>query len=120
MVVADDDPRVLALFVATLQLAGYRVHEAADGAAAWELVRAHRPAVVVTDAAMPGRTGPELARAIKADPDLAPTYVIIVSGSVAPAALAAIRTSGADRFLPKPVSPGALAQAVAEGLARNR
>ncbi len=115
--VADDEPRVLALFAATLQPAGYRILEAADGDAAWALVRAHRPAVVVTDAAMPGRSGPELVRAIRADPVVASTYVIIVSGSVAPAELEAIRACGADLILRKPVSPRARALAVAEGLA---
>jgi CheY-like chemotaxis protein len=116
VVVADDEPEVRALFVAGLQPAGYRILEAADGDAAWALVRAHRPALVVSDAAMPGRSGPELARAIKADPGLTPTYVIIVSGTVAPAELEAIRTCGADLFLSKPVSLRALAQAVAAGL----
>jgi two-component system response regulator MtrA len=117
VVVADDDLRVRALFAASLAPAGYRLLEAADGDAAWRLVRAHRPAVVVSDVAMPGRSGPELTRAIKADPGLAPTYVILVSGTAAPAELAAIRACGADRFLPKPVTPRALAQAVAEGVA---
>ena len=117
VVVADDEPGVRALFVAGLQAAGYQVLEAVDGVVAWALVRAHRPAVVVTDATMPGRSGPELVRAIRADPCLASTYVIIVSGAADPADVAAIRSCGADRYLPKPFSPQSLTQAVAEGLA---
>jgi CheY-like chemotaxis protein len=114
-VVADDDPGVRALVVELLAAAGYRPLAAADGEAAWALVRAHRPAVVVADHHMPGRSGALLARAIKADPALSGTRVILVSGAGHPAALAAIRASGADRFLPKPFALAALARAVAEG-----
>jgi CheY-like chemotaxis protein len=115
VLVADDDPGVRALFVEVLAAAGYRLLEAADGAAAWALVRAHRPAVVVSDYAMPGRSGAQLARAIKTDPALAETHVIIVSGSEHPADAAAIAASGADQHLRKPLAPAALTRAVAAG-----
>jgi CheY-like chemotaxis protein len=117
VVVADDDPGLRALVVEVLAAAGYRPLEAADGDTAWGLVHAHRPAVVVSNHAMPGRSGPDLARAIKADPELAGTHVIIVSGTERPAELEAIRASGADRFLRKPFSLRALAHAVAAGAA---
>jgi CheY-like chemotaxis protein len=116
IVVVDDEPQVRALIVASLAPLGYRLLETANGETAWGLVRAHRPAVLVSNRRMPGRSGPDLARAIKADPATADTHVIIVSGVEDDADIEEIQQSGADRFIPKPFAPRVLAQAVIEGV----
>ena len=116
VVIVDDEPHVRALIVASLTPLGYRLLEAGDGETAWGLVRAHRPAVLVSNRRMPGRSGPDLARAIKADPATANTHVIIVSGVTDDADIEEIQQSGADRFIPKPFAPRELAQAVIEGV----
>lgn len=117
VVIVDDDAGMRRLVADVLAAGRYRLLEAADGDAAWALVRAHRPAVVVCDGVMPGRSGAELVRAIRAEPGLAATHVILVSGAAAADDLEAIRSCGADRLLPKPFSAAALARAVAEGVA---
>lgn len=72
VVIADDDPAVLELIQEAFSLEEELVIVAAtDGAEAWRAIRAHRPAAVVLDVEMPGRTGLELAQAIKADASLA-------------------------------------------------
>lgn len=51
---------------------------ASDGVQAWDLIQAHRPALVLTDIRMPGLSGLELARLIRDfDPD---TVVLLLSG----------------------------------------
>ena len=73
--------------------------EAADGLAAVEYVRHHRPAVVLMDVAMPGIDGFEATRRIKAmRPE---TKVLIQTVHTEEGYAERARDSGADRYLPK-------------------
>jgi len=73
--------------------------EAADGLAAVEYVRHHRPAVVLMDVAMPGIDGFEATRRIKAmRPE---TKVLILTIHTGEGYAERARDSGADRYLPK-------------------
>jgi DNA-binding NarL/FixJ family response regulator len=73
--------------------------EAADGLAAVEYVRHHRPAVVLMDVAMPGVDGFEATRRIKAMwPE---TKVLILTVHTEAGYAERARDSGADRYLPK-------------------
>jgi phosphoserine phosphatase RsbU/P len=112
VLVAKDDPAVRAYLLAALSGAGHAVLECADGAVALATARAARPAVVVADLRMPGLDGIDLARQIKADPDLSATRVVLLSGERA--GRAAALAAGADEFLVKPVRLAALLAAVAQ------
>jgi CheY-like chemotaxis protein len=111
VLIADDDTAVRGLLRAAVEAAGYEVVEAADGEAAWTGVRARRPDVLLLDVHMPGRDGLTVLQAVKRDPALAGTRVIINSGSTeeAEAALEA----GADAYLVKPCKLAALHAALA-------
>ena len=116
VLIADDGPSVRRLVAALLRSDVYVVIEATDGDEAWELLRAHRPAVAVLDVMMPGRDGLELTRAIKADPDLAGTRVILLTARGLEADVQAGLAAGADRYLTKPFSPLELLEAVEAAL----
>ena len=81
VLLADDQALLRATFrilidsSADLEVVG----EAADGAQAVELARAHRPDVVVMDIRMPGTDGLAATAEICADPDLAATRVLILT-----------------------------------------
>jgi DNA-binding response OmpR family regulator len=96
----------------------YEVLEAKDGEEAWRLAEQYRPVVAVLDVRMPGRSGLELTRAIKADPDLARTHVILLTAHGREADVRAGLEAGADLYLTKPFSPLQLLTAVEEALAR--
>ena len=84
VVVAEDNldhQRVIAEVVRRL---GHDVVVASDGAAALAAVREHRPALVVADVDMPHLDGFELCRAIRADPGLAATPVVLITAFVLP------------------------------------
>ncbi len=109
IVVADDEARIRLLLQATLRGEGHRVVEAADGDEALTAIRAHRPTVAILDVMMPGLSGLEVCRAVRADPSLVGTRVIISSANVNEAeALGA----GADAFLAKPFLPSRMRVAV--------
>lgn len=79
VLVVDDTAIQRKLAVLRLEDAGYEVLEAADGEAALRIARRERPDLVLSDVLMPGLDGFELCRALRADPGLAGTPVILAS-----------------------------------------
>jgi CheY-like chemotaxis protein len=118
VLIADDEPNVRLLVTTLVASARYNVLEAADGEEAWALVRRHRPALAILDVQMPGRSGLALARAIKDDPTLAGTYVILLTARAQASDVAAGRLAGADAYLTKPFSPLELLAAIEQALAQ--
>jgi CheY-like chemotaxis protein len=108
VLIADDHPSIRRLLRMTLDQC-HTLIEAKDGVEALELLRRHRPAVAVLDVTMPGLTGLQVCRLIRADPDLRHTAIITISANAnADAALQA----GADRFIATPFRPTVLLDAV--------
>jgi len=89
-----------------------QVITACDGDEAWDLLHRERPDIVVTDLAMPGLSGDELCRRIKADVDLRRTPVIVVAGRDAGEEHERAVRAGADDVVEKPVNRVSLIQAV--------
>ena len=116
ILIADDEPNMRLLVCATIASDQYTVLEAADGDQAWELIRQHHPSVALLDVQMPGRSGLELVRAIKADPLLRATYVILLTALSMEADVAEGLQAGADLYLTKPFSPLELLGAVERAL----
>ena len=116
VLVAEDDEEYRAYLRLTLAGGPYEVVEAADGEAAWALLVRRRPAVAVLDLGLPGRGGLDLVRAVRADPDLRRTYVIVLTGMRRAEEAQASLAAGADRHLMKPYPAEELRRAVAQGL----
>ena len=68
LLLVDDDAGLRALIRATFESFEIEVAEAADATAARAEVATERPDVIVLDVNMPGETGLELCRSLKADP----------------------------------------------------
>jgi CheY-like chemotaxis protein len=114
---ADDDPEVLKLLAALLGKLGCVVLEAPNGQLALEMAREARPDLILLDAMMPGMHGFEVCRAIKKDPALRGTPVILCSaiyrGTAGEDAQIAF---GADAFVEKPFRIDELMRVVKVGL----
>jgi len=80
VVVCDDDDSARAVLRELLELRGFNVAEARDGAGALELAVSRRPAAVLLDLLMPGTDGWQTLAALKADPATQHIPVIVVSG----------------------------------------
>jgi CheY-like chemotaxis protein len=78
LVVEDDEP-IRELMVSALGGEGFHVLAAANGAEALHLVQQARPAVVLLDVKLPGISGLEVARRLKADPATAGIPLVAVS-----------------------------------------
>ena len=112
VLVVDDDPAIRRVVCALLDLDEYGVLEAADGLTALELVRLERPNLVILDLTMPRLDGLRACRALRSDPELAGTRVLVLTGRDLPDDWAAARDAGADAYIVKPFSSLALLDAV--------
>lgn len=79
ILVADDESHIVQVLALKFRNAGHDVIEASDGEEALDLVRGHRPDVVVTDMQMPFMNGIELAGAMLDDPATASIPVLILT-----------------------------------------
>jgi len=104
LLLVDDDAGLRELVRTTFHLVDVDVDEAESAAQAERLLRARRPDVVVLDVHMPGESGLDLCRRLKADPATRAIPVVILSGSVESMTRDAAE-AGADASLHKPFSP---------------
>jgi CheY-like chemotaxis protein len=96
----DDEAIILDLIVAMCQSLGFSVRTASSGEAGLQLARQHHFDLVLTDLAMPGLSGLEVARELhKAQPDLP---VILVTGWQASLDQADLDRAGIEHVLSKP------------------
>lgn len=118
VLVVDDDRAVRGLVRRTLEGAGYRVLEAADGADALRIVDAHPVALVVTDVLMPERDGIEVVLQLATRERRVP--IIVMSGGGTGLDVETLVSTalafGAAAALAKPFSIGALLSLVGEVL----
>ncbi|HEY3580293.1 MAG TPA: PAS domain S-box protein, partial [Pyrinomonadaceae bacterium] len=121
VLIADDDRKILDLLVDLLELEGYEIAAAADGAEALELAHSFDPDVVVSDVVMPVVGGLELCRRLKDDPRTAYMPVLLISG-IRKAETAGIEGlyAGADDYLDLPFRNEELLVKVARLVERHR
>lgn len=119
VLVVDDDPSARMLCAINLQLEGLEVIEAEDGRRGLARARLDNPDLVVTDVAMPGMDGFELAEALRRDEGTAAIPLIFLSGEANPDHEARASSLGALAYLSKPFDPPSLARLVTRALARR-
>jgi DNA-binding response OmpR family regulator len=79
ILVVDDDPEIVLMLSTRLGKRGYQVSTAEDGNKAIELAKREKPDVVLLDVMMPGKSGWEVARALKHDPVTQNVKIVMVS-----------------------------------------
>ena len=115
VLVVDDSPQIRRMVRMTVERRGLRVIEAGDGSAAWRLLADERPDLVILDVMMPGPSGLDVCRAIRADPALGGVPVVILTADGLADTEADARSAGASAFMAKPFLPSAL-RALVESL----
>lgn len=114
VLLVEDDPHSAELMQTQLSNAGYRVEVAGTGESGLAVARAHRPDAIVLDVELPGISGWEVIRRLKADAALSCVPVFFASIlDEAPAGLAL----GAHDYFIKPVDQPALLSALSNAIA---
>lgn len=95
-----------------LTRAGYRQGRIASGEGAVEVIGDLRPDLVLLDAGLPGVSGHEVCRAVRADPRLAATRILLMTARGSALEQRRGIGLGADGFVAKPIDPAELRGAI--------
>ena len=102
ILLVDDSEEIREVFRTVLELEGYAVVCAADGARALTLARQHHPNAIVMDAALPGVSGWDALAKVRTDPELCGIPTLIVTGDSRADVRRRALEAGAAGFLRKP------------------
>ena len=119
ILVAEDDPKQSELVRRYAVAEGHEVSIVGDGRDAVDSVRRAAPDLAVLDVMMPGVSGLDAIRAIRADPALADLPVILLTARAQESDVETGFDSGADDYITKPFSPRELASRVQALLSRS-
>ena len=121
VLIVDDDRKILDLLVDLLEMEGYEVATASDGAQGMDLALSFQPDLVVSDVVMPVLGGLELCRRLKEDARTAYVPVLLISGLI-PSNDAGIEGlyAGADDYIDLPFRNEELLVKVARLVERHR
>src|SRR5947209_1741892 len=96
LLLVDDAPEMTVLVQALGGRAGCEVAVASDADAAWAALHARRPDLVLLDVNLPGVSGPDLLRRLRAAPELSGLAVAVYCHATLGADVAAGLEAGAD------------------------
>ncbi len=116
VLVVDDEPTILDSVGFTLEKEGFEVLSARDGTEALRLARDRRPDVVVLDVILPGLSGREVCRQLRAESDVP---IIMLSARADEVDRVLGLELGADDYVTKPFSLAELVSRV-RALLRRR
>lgn len=103
ILIVDDESASRIALEALLRREKFEVHSATDGPAALAECSSFRPDLVLLDVLMPGMSGLEVCRQIKATPETRLTPVVLITGLSATEDRIQGINAGADDFLSKPI-----------------
>ncbi|WP_431965671.1 response regulator [Actinacidiphila sp. bgisy160] len=111
VLVVDDNKVIRQLIRVNLELEGYEVVTAADGAECLDVVQRVRPDVVTLDVVMPRLDGIRTAARLRSDPRTRDVRIVVISACTHAEVESAV-AAGVDAFLGKPFEPGELIRVV--------
>jgi DNA-binding response OmpR family regulator len=119
ILIADDDPDILALVSFRLQRAGYEILQARNGEEAVQMALDRRPDLAILDVMMPRVDGYEATRRLRQHEETRRMPVILLTARVQEEDIARGFDAGADDYVKKPFSPQELGSRVQAVLGRR-
>ena len=118
IVLVDDLEDARQMLASLLKLEGFEVHEAGSGTTGLALIQNVKPDAAIIDIGLPEMDGHEVARTLRADPEFQELPLIALTGYGQDADRRAVKESGFDLHLVKPLNPEQLTRVFAQ-LDRN-
>jgi DNA-binding response OmpR family regulator len=120
ILVAEDDRDIADLIAHYLQKTGWKAHLVSSGDEALASARRNPPDVIILDVMMPGLSGFEVCRALRADKQTALIPIIILTARAEETDRVVGLELGADDYMSKPFSPNELVARIRALMRRSR
>ena len=117
VLIVDDEEHTRTINGAILRHSGYAVLEAATAEEGIQLAHEHLPDLILMDISLPGITGWEATRRLKAEPATEVIPVVALTGFVLPVHRERSEAAGCESYLAKPIDPKDVAAEVDRVLA---
>ncbi len=104
VLIIEDNEKNLRLFTDVLEVYGYKTLQAKDGATGLAMAQEHGPDLIVMDIQLPGMTGLEATKRLKADENLRNIPVVAVTASTLKGENQILWEAGCDDYLASPVN----------------
>ena len=111
ILLVDDTPAILQILVGVLR-ADYDLATAIDGSQGLELAKKIMPDLIILDVIMPGMSGYDVLKALKADEATKPIPVVLLSGKSSDADEEVGYALGATTYIKKPFDAVAIKQRI--------
>ncbi|MGN6194582.1 MAG: response regulator [Ginsengibacter sp.] len=108
ILIADDEPDILEILNFNLVSEGYEVIKATNGNEAVALAKKNKPDLIILDVMMPGKTGFEVCRILRAHKEFENTIIIFLTALNDESTEIKGLETGGDDYITKPISPKVL------------
>jgi DNA-binding response OmpR family regulator len=116
ILIADDEPNIVASLEFLMRQKGYDVRTAANGVEALAAVAEFRPDLMLLDVMMPQMSGYDVCQKVRADPDGQRIRIVMLSAKGRETEVSKGLAIGADAYVTKPFSTRDLIAQVAKML----
>ena len=116
ILIVEDNELNMKLLDDILRMQGYKTVKSMDGSDAVDLTRSEHPDLILMDIQLPGLSGLDITRTLKADDDLKYIPVVAVTSYALEGDREKILGSGCDGYITKPISINGFLETVARHL----
>ena len=113
VLVVEDNELNMRLFTDILENFGYPVVGCVDAEKALDFLKDNTPGLIIMDIQLPGMSGVDCTKTIKASPRLKSVPVVAVTAFALDGDEARFRAAGCDDYMPKPINVAAFHEMVA-------
>jgi DNA-binding response OmpR family regulator len=117
VLIVDDEPNIVESLEFLMRSGGFEVRSARNGDDALQVAAEFNPDVLLLDVMLPGRSGFEVCRQIRADPRLQEIRIVMLTARGRAAEQDAGLALGADAYVVKPFSTREVLRTVRELMA---
>lgn len=120
VLIVDDTPLNLKLLALLLTARGFAVKSAVTAESALGILETYEPAIMLLDLRLPGMSGIELCKVLRANPKYDGTVIVAVTASAMKGDDEKAFAAGFDGYVTKPVDTRAFPDVIADLMARKR
>ena len=119
VLIVDDEENIRMLVHMVLENEGYEIHEASSGSEALAKAREIKPAVMILDVMMVGKSGYEVCEELRHNPETENIYVIFLTARGSSISEITGKKKGGNDFITKPFESAVLKQKVRNAISRK-